>query len=118
AREELVRGLRSLLGIAVTVEPTNRGDGAVVAGTPATSPDIARLGPTSWFTDAGGEGFFIYLGVRYTEGPSRRPRNSGVFIGANSDIGVLYGVFHLLRQLENLRPVEALPVVEHPRIGL
>ena len=118
AREELARGLRGLLGSAVTIESTS-GSGAIIAGTPATSPYIGRMGLSRELDEAGPEGFVIRrILVRASSGTLASSEMQYLVVAANSDVGVLYGVFHLLRQLENLRPIVQLPVVEHPRVGL
>jgi alpha-glucuronidase len=56
---------------------------------------------------AGAEGFSL-----------SRPAAGSVEIAANSDPGVLHGVFALLRHLQTRRPVEALDFTSAPRIQL
>src|SRR5204863_5517469 len=41
-----------------------------------------------------------------------------IVVAANRDIGVLYGVFHLLRLLQTDEPLTGLDVVSAPRYGL
>src|SRR3954463_14935005 len=81
ARDELVQGLSGLLDKKVTVGPVK--DGAVVIGTPASSPLVAGLKLP--LRPLGSEGYLI-----------RSASLSGhpvTVIAANSDIGVLYGSF-------------------------
>ena len=109
AREELLRGLRGLLDRAVT-EGEEARNGSVVAGTPESSTAIRALPFQRELAEAGPEGFVIrHVPIR------GRP---SVVIAANSDIGVLYGVFSLLRMVENLRPVSQFAVIDRPRVGL
>jgi alpha-glucuronidase len=111
-REELTRGLGGLLG---TTLPVGRGaplrdvpDGALVAGTPVGSPLIASLGLGLDLEQVGDEGFL----VRSTRVDGRRL----TVIAANTDIGVLYGAFNFLRQLQTHQPVDALAITESPAV--
>jgi alpha-glucuronidase len=56
------------------------------------------------------EGFIIY--TKHTSG---KPQT---VITANTDIGLLYGVFHLLRLLQTHQPIVSLNIVSAPRIKL
>ncbi|MEQ4576512.1 MAG: alpha-glucuronidase family glycosyl hydrolase, partial [Gammaproteobacteria bacterium] len=107
-RAELLRGLSGLLGARPpSVERPDR-DGALVVGTPASSPLLAALGPE--LAGLGREGYLI-----------RRMRLGGhaaTVIAANEDIGALYGAFHFLRLLQTGQPLAALDVREAPRVRL
>ncbi len=108
AQAELERGLSGLLGapLAVTQEPRA---GALVFGTPQSSPTIARLGLD--LRALGAEGFAIRA--------VRLPVPNGaaaIAIAANSDVGVLYGAFHLLRLLQTRQPLDGLNVMSAPAI--
>ena len=108
AREELVRGLTGLLGYAPTLRTTVADDGAVILGTPASSSLIAPL--RKELAALGNEGYLI-----------RRMKQGGkdvIFVAARNDIGVLYGVFHLLRLLQTGRPLDHLDERESPRVAL
>jgi alpha-glucuronidase len=93
ARAELARGLGALAGEEVRFG--SAGDATLIVGAPA-GPD-ARLGP---------EGFAL--------GPVAGARPA-LALRAGGDAGLLYGVFHLLRQLQLGGPLEA---VSAPRVGL
>ena len=110
AREELASGLGGLLGTPVPVSRVVRGDGAVVAGTPAGSPLVASLGLDRALRGVGDEGFLL----RSMPVGGRR----AVVIAANRDVGVLYGAFDLLRRLQTGQPLEQLAVASAPRIRL
>jgi alpha-glucuronidase len=116
ARTELTRGLRGLLGRDLPAFGPDTSDGAIVAGTPATSPLIAGLtratDPTfaAALKQAGSEGFII----RSVLLNNRRT----TVIAANADVGVLYGAFHFLRLLQTHQRVDALAIVQAPRIRL
>jgi alpha-glucuronidase len=103
---ELETGLRGLLGRAVpTLADVDRG-GALVLGTPESSTHVAALG--SALRDLGAEGYVLRT-VTLAGQPA-------IVIGANRDIGVLYGVFHFLRLLQTRESIEQLAIVSRPSI--
>jgi alpha-glucuronidase len=106
-REELRRGLSGLLG-RETPGATSAGDGAVVAGTPESSPQVARLGWDEALDRVGAEGFLI----RTTELDGHRV----TVVASSGEIGVLYGAFHLLRLLDTGAVVADLDVEQRPRL--
>jgi alpha-glucuronidase len=108
ARDELRRGLQGLLGKSLETRADVDADGAIVFGTPQSSSPIARarlplerLGP---------EGYLI----RSVRMNGRR----ATVIAANSDIGVLYGVYALLRQMQTRQPIETLDLADAPKVKL
>jgi alpha-glucuronidase len=110
AREELTRGLGGLLGAPPAVSSTIARDGAVIVGTPASSPLIAGAGLGASLGEVGDEGFVI-----------RRATLGGhacTIVAGNRDAGALYGAFHLLRRLQTATAVADLDAVSAPRIGL
>ena len=110
ARDELTLGLNRLLGRAVPVVDAPTRDGTLLVGTPANSHAIASLPLAAALRAAGPDGFVIRaLSVR-----GRR----AIVVAANRDIGVLYGVFHLLRLLQTEASLARLDVVSAPRYGL
>src|SRR5438132_2784768 len=110
ARDELVRGVRGLLGRDVPVARSVSQDGALVVGTPANSPVVAALPLGAALRQVGPEGFVIRaLPIR-----GRR----AIVVAANRDVGVLYAAFHLLRLLQTERSLAGLDVVSAPRLGL
>ncbi|HEX8063436.1 MAG TPA: alpha-glucuronidase family glycosyl hydrolase, partial [Allosphingosinicella sp.] len=102
AELELRRGISGLVG----ARPA--GGGIVLAGTPRSSAEIARLRLP--LAALGDEGFLIR-----SVGSKGRP---AIVIAANRDIGVLYGAFALLRRLQTGRPIDSLDLRETPRLGL
>ena len=107
ATAELERGLDELTGRtpAVVTAPET---GVVLYGTPATSPLIAGLDlPLS---DLGEEGYLI-RSVRLDGRPA-------TVVAANADIGVLYGVFDLLRRIQTRQPLTGLDVRSAPTVKL
>jgi len=102
AERELARGLDGLLG------KTPRTGGLLIAGTPRSSPAIARLSlPLAGLGDEG----FLIRSVRVGGRPA-------TVIAANRDIGVLYGAFAFLRLLQTQQPIGALDLREVPKLSL
>jgi alpha-glucuronidase len=110
AGAELARGLAGLCGGAVPVVPKPGRDGALVLGTPASSPEVAALGWTGELRALGPEGFVIR-----TARVAGRP---ATVIASEGPRGVLYGTFHLLRLAGTGAPLGALAVSQRPRIAL
>jgi alpha-glucuronidase len=107
-RKELQRGLLGLLGQAPPVSDTVTRDGAIIVGTPASSPLIARLRLDT--TDLGREGYLIRHVI--VDG------HAATAIIGNDDTGVLYGAFHFLRLLQTDRPIDHLDLRDRPRVKL
>ena len=110
ARDELTTGLAALLGRAVTAAPQPTGAGALIVGTPTSSPIIASLGLDAALRTVGAEGYVVRA-VRVNDRPA-------IVIAANRDVGVLYGAFHFLRLLQTQRPLTGLNVASVPKIQL
>jgi alpha-glucuronidase len=110
ARDEAARGLRGLLGADVPLVTAATRHGLVVAGTPSHSSLVAGADIGADLGRIGLEGFVI----RSTKVGGKR----ATVITANSDVGVLYGVFRFLRLLQTNRPIEDLSIVEAPRARL
>ncbi|MFC3549882.1 alpha-glucuronidase family glycosyl hydrolase [Lysobacter cavernae] len=105
---ELQRGLEGLLGSAPALADAATVDGALIVGTPSSSPLIERLRLKT--AGLGREGYLIRSVV--VDG------HAATVIAANEDIGALYGAFHYLRLLQTQQPVGALDIREAPRTQL
>jgi len=107
ATAELTRGLTGMIGQAPVPSDTVA-DGAILYGTPASSPLIAALGLD--LADLGSEGYAIL---------SRRIDGHDVtVITANSDVGVLHGAFEFLRLMQTAQPVRDLDIRSAPKVRL
>ena len=109
-RSEFQTATEALLGSAVPSSQDSIADGAVVVGTPGNSALIRDL---DWGTDlraVGDEGFII-RSVRVGNRPV-------IVIAANSDLGALYGSFHLLRLMQTGQSIASLDITEQPALGL
>lgn len=107
-RTELLRGLRGMLGATPALTNTVTQAGAVVVGTPASSPTIARLRLDT--RRLGPEGYLIRSVA--IDG------HAATVIAANGDAGALYGAFHFLRLLQTGQPIAKLDLRETPRLKL
>lgn len=108
ARDELVRGLTGLLGSAPRQDGATAAGPALVVGTPRSSRLIAAY--AGQIDALGEEGYLI-----------KRTRVGGrdvLLVAARGDVGVLYGVFHLLRVLQTGVDLETIDVRESPRLRL
>jgi alpha-glucuronidase len=108
ARMELTEGLNGMLGQKIRLRERVGRRNALVVGTPAGCPDIAGLGWEEELRSVGDEGFVIRQ--------ARIRGRSCTVIAANTDTGVLYGIFRMLRHLQTLTPAEHWPVSEKPAI--
>jgi alpha-glucuronidase len=104
---ELQRGLGGLLGRELPVAGAPSA-GALVFGTPASSPFVRELGLAERLGTVGGEGFVI-ASVSQRGAPA-------LVIAANTSLGVLYGAFHLLRLVATESDLTALSITERPRV--
>ena len=109
-RTELLNGCSGLLGSSVPLVTDVNRDGAVVLGTPASSPLIASLRWEGELARLGSEGFRIRsvkLGA-----------HSVTVIASSGETGLLYGAFHFLRLIQTLQPINKLDVSQKPRLQL
>jgi alpha-glucuronidase len=102
---ELGDDLTRLLGRKIPLVYRVTQGGAVVYGTPRSSKVIAGL-PLA-LERVGPEGFVI-RSVSIDQKPA-------IVIAANSDVGVLYGVFHFLRLIQTRQKLDALDIASQPR---
>lgn len=98
ARAELQRGLDGLVGGAPASDAPS-----ILLGTPKGSPAVAALNLP--LKDAGDEGYLI------------RSVGKTTVIAANSDVGVLYGVFAYLRLVQTGQGVDKLDILSAPKVN-
>jgi alpha-glucuronidase len=109
-RDELTKGLSGLLDRAVSADSRALRGGAVIAGTRSSSPIIAGLPLAADLRAVGREGYLVRaMMVR---------GKPAIVVAGNSDVGVLYGAFALLRHLQTQRPLKRLAIASAPRIQL
>jgi alpha-glucuronidase len=109
AMAELNTGLAGMLGTAPAATRVVA-DGSIILGTPTSSPQVARRAEALRLAAAGPEGFVLQS--------TRWDGHAVTLIAANSDVGVLYGVFRYLAILQRHESLAALDVHEAPRLKL
>jgi alpha-glucuronidase len=108
ASAELHRGLQGLLGVTLADADSVSQDGALVIGTRRSLPLLADLKLS--LPPTGSQGYAIRSA---TIGGHR-----ALIIAAEDDVGVLYGVFHLLRLLQTRQALDRLELQETPAFRL
>lgn len=104
ARDELLTGLQRLMGIKIIETP----GGSLLIGTPKSASVIASLQLEKQLSKLGDEGFIITT--------KNLNRQSKIIIAANTDVGILYGVFHFLRLLQTNQNFQHLQIESAPTI--
>lgn len=110
AMQELTTGLQGLLGKQLPATQTTT-SGTIVIGTIAQFSFIRTLVPDTAMQHLGEEGFIIRTAITGT------PAKKIICITANTDAGVLYGVFHFLRLLQTHQSIQQLAITSAPRIA-
>ncbi len=110
ARKELRNGLNGLLGSEIP-EVDGIGEGNIlICGTYRDNPLLRGIDLKDKLEEAGTEGFVIMTG--------KVGGKDAIIVAANTDIGVLHGVFDFLRLLQTQRDIGDLDIVSFPRIKL
>ena len=108
ARRTATRAAGTAWGDARSGEERVSQDGALVIGTRRSLPLLAGL--TLSLPPPGSQGYAI----RSTTSNG----HSSLVIAAEDDVGVLYGVFHLLRLMQTRQPLDRLELQERPAVQL
>jgi alpha-glucuronidase len=107
AREELLKGLEGLMGQKIkTVEKILPGTGLLIARWEALGVLQSQISPEE-LKQAGQEGFLLIS-----------TKSQQLLLTANTDVGILYGVFHLLRLIQTENPIHQLHIVSAPKMKL
>ncbi|MCG2589762.1 alpha-glucuronidase family glycosyl hydrolase [Rhodohalobacter sulfatireducens] len=105
---ELKQAITGLLDMEVPFHNNIQVNGTLVIGTPETSEEIAGLDFANKLETVGDEGYVI--------------ENAGIdgyetiVIAANSNIGLLYGVFDLMRQLQTYEDISDISIHSAPKV--
>jgi alpha-glucuronidase len=108
ARKEIKKGLGGLLGQSVAVENEISQKQSLLIGTPASSKVVASAGLGEELKAVGKEGYIIT--TKKIEGVSHR------VIAANTDVGLLYGIFRLLKELQLHKSIRDISIQSAPKI--
>ncbi len=110
ARRELQAGLSGLLGQNIPVSATYEDTPGIVAGILGQSNEITRRIDAKDAAQIKEEGFLIHR--------SQSDASGQLIIAAKDERGVLYGVFYLLRKLQQHQPIKEVHHIENPKIKL
>ena len=99
-KEELEKGLSGLLNKTIPLSK----NGNLVIGLPSNVPFISSLKLEKDLQTIGNEGFIIISNKK------------NIVITANTEGGVLYGVFHFLRLIQTGQSLKNLHIVEKPKV--
>jgi len=102
AEKEFLNGTKGLLGKDLQVVKSVNRDGCIIIGTPSDSKIIASLKQDIRLKELGDEGFLIFSTIIN--------QKKCTIITANKDIGVLYGVFHLLKLIQSQQNIAKLSI--------
>lgn len=105
AKNELHNGLKGLLGKVVRHKQPGISSGLLVYT--ASTKEITHSSKVN-YTLLGKEGFAIIT--------NNEKGNKTTIITANTDVGVLYGVFHFLRLLQTNQDIQNLSITSIPKI--
>jgi alpha-glucuronidase len=108
-RDELTKGLNGLLKVNPLFVKNSTKSGAVLIGTAASSSTITA-GLQNNLIQVGDEGYIIVSKV-----VNGKP---ATIIAANTDQGLLYGVFHFLRLMQTTQSLQSLNIVSAPLVKL
>lgn len=110
---ELQRGIAGLLDKPLALvkkgqASNNNLKGAIIVGTPGSSPLISSLNWQERLQPLGDEGFIIEE-TQINERPV-------LVIAANTDVGALYGSFHLLRLMQTQQSLQKISINSAPKL--
>src|SRR5690606_5613805 len=108
AKRELQKRLGGHLGMDVRLVKTLSATNSSVAGTPDNSSFMASLDLGGELKELGSEGYLLLT----VQGKGRKT----TVIAANTDIGMLYGSFHLLRLIQTNADIDNLSITNKPKI--
>lgn len=105
-RNEFNKALKGLTGINNKPASNAGSANTFIAGTLGSSPLFSSLLSKEEIKQLGDEGFII------------KAKPGKTFITGNSDLAVLYGVFHYIRLLQTNQPVTQLNILSAPKLKL
>jgi len=108
AREELTKGVTGLLGFPVKFTGKLEKGGTLIVGTPKSSSIVASLSLDDKLKYVGEEGYIIQNSVIKGK--------KCIVITANTDVGILYGVFNFLKLLQTNKNIMDLSISDKPKI--
>src|SRR6187399_484581 len=105
-KTELSQAFSGLTGTSYKILSSPDKSSAFIAGTVSTSTIISSIVTKDEMSRIENEGFII------------KTRSGKTIITANTDIGVMYGVFHFLRLMQTQQAISNLSIISAPKIKL
>lgn len=105
-RTELSRAFSGLTGTPFNILASIDKSSSFIAGISSSSAILSSIATTDELSQIGKEGFII------------KTRPGKTIITANTDIGVMYGVFHFLRLMQTYQSITDLSLVSSPKLKL
>jgi alpha-glucuronidase len=106
-KDELTRGLSGLLNQTISASGSVTLDGAIVAGSPGSSPLINSLGWNTELNNLGSDGFIIRAATLSGK--------SCTVIAGSTDNGALYGAFRFLSLIQRYQSISSLNISDKPQ---
>lgn len=107
-KNEIQKAFPGLLGIEVPFHNNVQVDGSLLIGTPESSTDIANLNLEDQLQQIGDEGYLI-------RSSTVREKETTV-IAANNDVGLLYGLFELIRHIQTQKDISEISIQSAPKV--
>lgn len=108
AEKELKDGLYGLLDAEIPFDNSSVRNGSLLLGTRAELSEFKDLNLEPLLAESGRDGFVIQK--------HELDGKEITVVAANSDMGVMYGVFHLLRMMQTHQYLEGVSVSSSPKI--
>lgn len=102
--QELATAIPALIGKEISLQPNKPTQANVLISTPEHTEIIAKSGLLPALKTIGEEGFII------------KDTGEQIVVTANKDIGLLYGTFELLRQIQTYQSLDNIHIVSTPRV--
>jgi alpha-glucuronidase len=102
--DELAEALPRLLNKEVSVQMGNIASGDLVVSTPENAAFIGEAGLDEELESIGEEGYLI------------KEIDGKIVVTANNDIGLLYGTFALLREIQTYQSLDGINIASAPKI--
>lgn len=107
-KNEIQKAFPGLLGVEIPFHNDVQVDGTLLIGTPESSTDVANLNLEEQLKQIGEEGYFI-------QAVNVREKETTVIAG-NSDLGLLYGLFELIRHLQTQKEISEISIQSAPKV--
>lgn len=100
--EEISNAFKSMLNLQVDISPEWKGQGLIIARTDQLPFDL------NVNQELGAEGFQILHRIQN--------KTTSIVVTANTDIGLLYGAFHLLKSIQLNHEIEDFACIQKPQL--